>query len=131
MCEFDESCGVHGCFLRTRFWMCVQCILHINCNAPVHFSVHDMVYSKHLCVISAAQLHMGKVRRQLVVMLLIRGSTPTLGSVDCIPAHINDTLSPCDDPPLGRPKYRAIPFLTARAITTVCVRDLVDIRPCL
>lgn len=120
-----------ACLICTRFWMRVQCILHINCNAPVHFSLHDIVYTKYLYVISAAQLHMGKVRHHLVVVLLIRGSPPALGNVDCIPAHINDTLSPCDDPPLGRLKHGAIPFLIARAITTMCDSDLVDIKPCL
>lgn len=64
------------------------------------FSMHDIV--KYLYVISAAQLRMGKVRHQLVFLWLIRASSSTLGTVDCIPAHINDTLSLCDDPLLGK-----------------------------
>lgn len=61
--------------------------------------MHDIVYGKYLYVISAAQLHMGKVRHQLVFLWLIRACSSSLGTVDCIPAHINDTL--CDDPLLG------------------------------
>lgn len=65
-------------------------------------SVHDVFYSKYLYVISAAQAHMGKVWHQLVFLWLIRASSSTLGTVDCIPTHINDTLSLRDDPLSGK-----------------------------
>ncbi len=82
------------------FCVCIR-VLHINRYAVAHFSMHDIFYSKCLYVISAAQ-HMGKVQHQLVFLWLIRVRSSTLGTVDCIPAHINDTLSLCDDPLLGK-----------------------------
>lgn len=78
-----------------------MCILHINRYAVVHFSMHDIFYSKYLYVITAAQPHMGKVRHQLVFLWLIRARTSTQGTVDGIPAHINGTLSLRDDPLSG------------------------------
>lgn len=64
--------------------------------------MHDIFYINYLYVISASQLHMGKVRHQLVLLCLISASSSTLGTVDGIPAHINDKPSPCDDPRSGK-----------------------------
>lgn len=64
--------------------------------------MHDKVYAEYVYVISAAQLHRGKVRHQLVFLWLIRASSSSLGTVNYISALINDTLSLCDDPLLGK-----------------------------
>lgn len=68
------------------------CLFHINYYPVVHFSMRDIFSSTYLYIISAARLHMEKVQHQLVFSWLIRASIFTLGTVNCIAAHINDTL---------------------------------------
>lgn len=70
----------------------------------------DIVYSKDLYVILAAQPHMREVRHQLVFLCLIRASRANRGTVYCFQAHINDTLSLRDDPLLGKLSILQSPF---------------------
>lgn len=107
LCIYVWICN---CLFSARFvCVCEWCVLHISRCAVVHFSMHDVFYSKYLYVISAAQTHTGKVRHQLVFPRLITASSSTLGTVDCIPTHINDALSVWW-PPIGQIKCRAILF---------------------
>lgn len=116
-----------GLFILYMF-LCVYMHFAYKSLCSGAFSMHDIFYSKCLYVISAAQ-HMGKVQHQLVFLWLIRASCSTLGTVDYIPAHINDTSS-LWWPPLGQVKYRAIPFFncTSNYYCFSYDSDLVDIK---